>query len=244
MLARTSTSTTNPRFDDSSLQTKANGVSPSLFSANSTGACPDCQGLGLIYTDLAFMEGVKSTCETCGGRRFKEEVLAYRLRGESISDVPEMTAAEAVEFFTENRIRDVLRAVTDVGLDHLRLGRPLSTLSGGECQRVKLATELHRQGSVYVMDEPTTGLHMSDVAHLLAVVDRLVDRGNTVVVIEHNLDVIKNADWIVDLGPEGGGAGDRVIFEGAPAELLDATDSHTAEYLRRDLAAALAPAAT
>ena len=216
---------------------KANGVSASLFSANSTGACPDCQGLGVIYTDLAFMEGVKSTCETCGGRRFKEEVLAYRLRGRSISDVLEMTAAEALEFFTEKRIREVLRAVNDVGLDYLRLGQPLSTLSGGECQRVKLATELHKKGSVYVMDEPTTGLHMSDVAHLLQVIDRLVDQGNTVVVIEHNLDVIKNADWIIDLGPEGGSGGGRVVFTGTPAELLDAPDSHTAEYLRRDLAA-------
>ncbi|MEV5414159.1 excinuclease ABC subunit UvrA [Thermopolyspora sp. NPDC052614] len=221
---------------------KANGVSPSLFSANSTGACPDCQGLGLIYTDLAFMEGVKSTCETCGGRRFKEEVLAYGLRGKSISDVLEMTAAEAVEFFTEKKIRDVLRAVNDVGLDYLRLGQPLSTLSGGECQRVKLATELHKKGSVYVMDEPTTGLHMSDVSHLLAVIDRLVDQGNSVVVIEHNLDVIKNADWIIDLGPEGGTDGGRVIFEGTPADLLDAPNSHTAEFLRRDLANTLAAA--
>jgi len=211
---------------------KANGVSPSLFSANSAGACPDCQGLGVIYTDLAFMEGVKSTCETCAGRRFKEEVLAYRLRGRSISDVLEMSAAEALEFFTERKIRDVLRAVNDVGLDYLRLGQPLSTLSGGECQRVKLATELHKQGSVYVMDEPTTGLHMSDVSHLLGVIDRLVDQGNTVVVIEHNLDVIKHADWIIDLGPEGGSAGGEVVFTGTPAELLEFPHSHTAAALR------------
>jgi excinuclease UvrABC ATPase subunit len=216
---------------------KANGVSPSLFSANSAGACPDCQGLGLIYTDLAFMEGIKATCELCGGRRFKDEVLAYELRGASISDVLEMTAAEALEFFPEKKIRDVLRAVNDVGLDYLRLGQPLSTLSGGECQRVKLATELHKDGSVYIMDEPTTGLHMSDVSHLLAVIDRLVDRGNSVIVIEHNLDVIKNADWIVDLGPEGGSAGGRIVFEGTPADLLTARGSHTADFLRRDLGA-------
>jgi len=215
---------------------KANGVSPSLFSANSAGACPDCQGLGVIYTDLAFMEGVKSTCETCAGRRFKEEVLGYTLRGRSISDVLEMSAAEALEFFTERKIREVLRAVNDVGLDYLRLGQPLSTLSGGECQRVKLATELHKRGSVYVMDEPTTGLHMSDVTHLLGVIDRLVDQGNTVVVIEHNLDVIKNADWIIDLGPEGGSAGGEVVFTGTPAELLEVPHSHTAAALRERVA--------
>ncbi|MEU6068674.1 MULTISPECIES: excinuclease ABC subunit UvrA [Streptomyces] len=217
---------------------KANGVSAALFSANSKGACSNCQGLGVLYTDLAFMETLKSVCEACGGRRFSAEVLGHRLRGRSISDVLEMTAAEAADFFTEPRLRPALHALNDVGLDYLRLGQPLSTLSGGECQRLKLATDLHRVGSVYVMDEPTTGLHMSDTHRLLGIVERLVDQGNTVIVIEHNLDVVKSADWIIDLGPEGGSGGGRVLFEGTPADLQKSTGSHTAEYLRRDLSAA------
>lgn len=214
---------------------RANGVSASLFSANSKGACPNCQGLGVLYTDLAFMEMLKSVCEVCRGRRFSEDVLRHRLRGRSISDVLEMTTAEAADFFTESKLRSVLHALNEVGLDYLRLGQPLSTLSGGECQRLKLAADLHRVGSVYVMDEPTTGLHMSDVHRLLGIVERLVDQGNTVIVIEHNLDVVKSADWIIDLGPEGGSGGGRVLFEGIPVDLLKAADSHTAEYLRREL---------
>ncbi|MEU2298010.1 excinuclease ABC subunit UvrA [Streptomyces antibioticus] len=214
---------------------KANGVSASLFSANSKGACANCQGLGVLYTDLAFLETLKSVCEVCRGRRFSEDVLGHRLRGRSISDVLEMTAAEAADFFTEPKLRPVLHALNDVGLDYLRLGQPLSTLSGGECQRLKLAADLHRVGSVYVMDEPTTGLHMSDVQRLLGIVERLVDQGNTVIVIEHNLDVVRSADWIIDLGPEGGSGGGHVLFEGTPADLLKTTDSHTAAYLRADL---------
>jgi len=213
---------------------KANGVNAGLFSFNSKGACPNCQGLGVLYTDLGFMDGFKSPCDVCHGRRFSEEVLGYQLRGKSIADVLELTAAEAVEFFTEKKLRAILTAVNDVGLDYLRLGQPLSTLSGGECQRIKLATELHKTGTVYVLDEPTTGLHMSDIQHLLEMVDRLVNQGNSVVVIEHNLDVIKNADWIIDLGPEGGTKGGEVLFTGPPAELLKA-DTYTAEAVRRDL---------
>ncbi|XCM33542.1 excinuclease ABC subunit UvrA [Streptomyces parvus] len=215
---------------------KANGVSASLFSANSQGACPNCQGLGMIYTDLAFLETLKSVCEVCHGRRFTEEVLEKRLRGRSISDVLEMTAAEAVEFFTEPKLRRILLALNEVGLEYLRLGQPLSTLSGGECQRLKLATDLHRTGGVYVLDEPTTGLHMSDTQRLLGIMQRLVTQGNTVLVIEHNLDVVKSADWIIDLGPEAGSGGGQVLFEGTPAELVKSGTSHTAEYLRRDLA--------
>ncbi|WP_417629450.1 ATP-binding cassette domain-containing protein [Nonomuraea guangzhouensis] len=214
---------------------RAASVSASLFSANSKGACPDCQGLGIVYTDLAFMDGLKSTCEVCQGRRFRPEVLEHKLDGKSISDVLEMTAAEALEFFPQPKLGKVLRAVNDVGLDYLTLGQPLSTLSGGECQRLKLATELHKSGTVYVLDEPTTGLHMSDVKRLLDIMDRLVDAGNSVIVIEHDLDVVKNADWVIDLGPEGGGQGGRVLFEGTPRDLLAATGSHTAEFLRRDL---------
>ena len=216
---------------------RANDVSASLFSANSTGACDECQGLGVVYTDLAFLEGITSTCEVCRGRRFKDEVLAHRLRGATISDVLDMTVAEALGFFTaERKVRTILRAVVDVGLDYLRLGQPLSTLSGGECQRIKLATRLHEQGTVYVLDEPTTGLHMSDVRRLLAVIDRLVDGGNSVVVIEHDLDVVKRADWVIDLGPEGGSGGGRLLFAGTPSDFVRAPDSHTAAFLRRDLA--------
>jgi excinuclease UvrABC ATPase subunit len=210
----------------------ANNVSASLFSFNSKGACENCQGLGVIYTDLAFLSGVKTPCEACEGRRFKDEVLEYLLNGRSISDVLAMTVAQALEFFTIKEVKRKLQAMSDVGLDYLTLGQPLSTLSGGECQRIKLASELHKKGSIYVMDEPTTGLHMSDVGHLLQVIDRLVEGGNTVVVIEHNLHVIKNADWIIDMGPEGGSKGGRIMFTGTPAQLLDATQSLTSAHLR------------
>jgi excinuclease UvrABC ATPase subunit len=210
----------------------ANKVSPSLFSFNSKGACENCQGLGVIYTDLAYLDEVKTPCEVCGGKRFKDEVLEYKLNGKSISDVLGMSVQEALDFFVVKEIVRRLQAMSDVGLNYLTLGQPLSTLSGGECQRIKLASELHKKGSVYVMDEPTTGLHMSDIRHLLAIMDRLVDTGNTVIVIEHNLDVIKNADWIIDMGPEGGNKGGRVMFEGTPQQLLDCKQSLTSAYLR------------
>jgi excinuclease UvrABC ATPase subunit len=209
----------------------ANKVSPSLFSFNSKGACETCQGLGVIYTNLAFLDEVKTPCETCGGKRFREEVLAYTLDGKSISDVLALSVREALGFFTAKEVVRRLQALSDVGLDYLTLGQPLSTLSGGECQRIKLASELHKKGSVYVMDEPTTGLHMSDIGHLLAIMNRLVDAGNTVIVIEHNLDIIKNADWIIDMGPQGGHKGGRVLFEGTPQELLHAPQSLTSAYL-------------
>jgi excinuclease UvrABC ATPase subunit len=186
-----------------------------------------------VYTDLSFFESVKTPCEVCQGRRFKEEVLAYKLKGKSIVEVLEMTVLQALEHFDQPEIQRKLMAMRDVGLDYLTLGQPLNTLSGGECQRIKLAGELHRQGSIYVLDEPTTGLHMSDISQLLGVLNGLVEAGNTVVVIEHNLHVIKNADWIIDLGPEGGSGGGQVIFEGTPKELLMAEGSHTAEYMRR-----------
>src|SRR5260221_443671 len=211
---------------------KANDVSASLFSFNSKGACETCQGLGVVYTDVAFLDEVKTLCETCGGKRFKDEVLAYALNGKSISDVLAMSIREALEYFTVKEIVRRLQALSDVGLDYLTLGQPLSTLSGGECQRIKLASELHKKGSVYVMDEPTTGLHMSDINNLLGIINRLVDTGNTVVVIEHNLDVIKNADWIIDMGPEGGNKGGKVIFEGTPKQLLSAKQSLTSKYIQ------------
>lgn len=214
---------------------RANEVSPSLFSFNSAGSCPNCNGLGVVYTDLAFMEGIVSTCEICEGRRFKAEVLAYHLRGKTISDVLDMTAEEALDFFSEKKIRAVLRAMNDVGLGYLRLGQPLSTISGGEGQRLKLATELHKQGSVYVMDEPTTGLHLSDIGLLMAIIDRLVDAKNTVILIEHHLDVIRQADWVIDMGPEGGSQGGRVIFTGTPSALCAASGSLTGAHLARSL---------
>ncbi len=214
---------------------KSNGVSPSLFSFNSKGACPNCQGLGVIYTDLAFMEGYKSPCDICEGKRFTADVLEHKVRGRSISDILEMTSAEALDFFTEKNVVKVLAALVDVGLGYLKIGQPLNTLSGGECQRLKLATELHKKSSIYVMDEPTTGLHMSDVGHLLEIIERLVSQGNTVIVIEHDLDVIKNADWIIDLGPDAGSAGGEVVFEGTPSDLVKAANSLTADHVRRDL---------
>jgi excinuclease ABC A subunit len=210
----------------------ANKVQASLFSFNSKGACENCQGLGVVYTELSFFDSVKSPCEVCGGKRFKDEVLAYKLNGKSISDVLAMNVQDALEYFELKEVVKKLQAMSDVGLDYLSLGQPLSTLSGGECQRIKLASELHKQGSIYIMDEPTTGLHMSDIGHLMQVIDRLVDSGNTVVVIEHNLHVIKNADWIIDMGPEGGSKGGKVMFEGTPKELLKAKQSLTSEYLR------------
>ncbi len=210
----------------------ANKVSPSLFSFNSEGACENCQGLGVIYTEIPAMGEVKSPCEICEGKRFKDEVLDYKLNGKSINDVLEMTVSQALEYFTIDKVKSKLQAMSDVGLDYLTLGQPLSTLSGGECQRIKLASELHKQGSIYVLDEPTTGLHMSDISHLLAIMNRLVDAGNTVIVIEHNTRVIKNADWIIDMGPEGGTKGGKVMFEGTPKQLLSAKNSLTSEYMR------------
>jgi excinuclease UvrABC ATPase subunit len=210
----------------------ANNVSASLFSFNSEGACENCQGAGVTYTDLAFLDGIKIPCEICQGKRFKEQVLTYLLDGKSIADVLNLTIKDALDFFQPKEIKKKLQALCDVGLDYLTLGQPLSTLSGGECQRIKLASELHKKGSIYVLDEPTTGLHMSDIDHLLAIINRLVDSGNTVIVIEHNLSVIKNADWIIDMGPEGGHKGGRVIFEGTPKDLLSAKESITSLYLR------------
>lgn len=209
----------------------ANKVSQGLFSFNSKGACENCQGLGVVYTDLAFLDSVKLPCEVCGGRRFKEEVLAYKLNGKSIAEVLEMTVEQALDFFQLKEVVRKLQAMSDVGLNYITLGQPLSTLSGGECQRIKLASELHKKGSIYVMDEPTTGLHMSDIGHLLEIMNRLVDAGNTVIVIEHNLDVISQADWIIDMGPDGGSKGGQVVFEGAPPQIIQAEQSITGRYL-------------
>ncbi|RKS05978.1 excinuclease ABC A subunit [Nocardiopsis sp. Huas11] len=215
---------------------KANGVKPALFSANSEGACPNCNGAGVIYTDLGIMAGVATTCEECEGKRFQASVLEHRLGGRDISEVLAMSVAEAEEFFGEGEARTpaahaVLKRLDDVGLGYLRLGQPLTTLSGGERQRLKLATHMAEKGGVYVLDEPTTGLHLADVEHLLALLDRLVDSGKSVIVIEHHQAVMAHADWIIDLGPGAGHDGGRIVFEGTPADLVAARSTLTGEHL-------------
>ena len=210
---------------------KANGVDAALFSANSKGACPDCNGLGVIFTDLAHLDPMATVCETCNGKRFLPEVLEHRLRGRSIADVYEINVADAVGFFTEPAIAKILKGLDEVGLGYLTLGQPLSTLSGGERQRLKLAAELGKTGNIYVLDEPTTSLHMNDVDTQIGLFDRLVDAGSTVIVIEHNLDVISRADWVIDLGPGAGHDGGAVQFEGPPADLAGRADTLTGRYL-------------
>jgi excinuclease UvrABC ATPase subunit len=211
---------------------KANSVDASLFSANSKGACPDCEGMGVIYTDFAHLDPVITVCESCEGKRFTGDVLAYTLRGKTIADVYDFTVDAAAAFFTEPAIHRPLAALRDVGLGYLGLGRAVSSLSGGERQRLKLAGELHRSGQTYILDEPTTGLHMADVAVLIGVLDRLVDAGSTVVVIEHDLDVVARADWVIDLGPGAGSDGGRIVFTGPPAALAQDRQSLTGRYLR------------
>lgn len=212
---------------------RANKVDAGLFSFNSKGACDNCKGAGFLTTDLGFLDDAKTPCDVCGGKRFKDEVLAYKYNSKSITEVLDLTMAEAHKFFDLPEIAGYLQALNDVGLEYLTLGQPLSTLSGGECQRIKLASELHKKGSVYVLDEPTTGLHISDIARLHKLIDQLVEDGNTVITIEHNVDVIRQADWIIDLGPEGGDKGGKIMFEGTPKDLLSAKNSLTGEYLRK-----------
>ena len=216
---------------------KANGVKPALFSANSAGACPECKGNGVIYTDLAFMAGVVSVCEACEGKRFTAEVLEYRLRDANIADVLEMSVEEAAGFFTEKAILPMLGALADVGLGYVRLGQPLTTLSGGERQRIKLAIEVERASEVLVLDEPTTGLHMDDVDKLVDLLNALVDRGRTLIVIEHDLDVVAGADWVIDIGPGPGRDGGSVVFAGPPRALVGAEGSLTGRHLSERLAA-------
>ncbi|SDC16741.1 ATP-binding cassette domain-containing protein [Actinokineospora iranica] len=211
---------------------KANGVKAALFSANSEGACPNCKGIGLVYTDLAMMAGVASVCEVCEGKRFTAEVLTHKLRGKDISEVLAMSVTEARDFFTIAAVSRILDRLVDVGLGYLSLGQPLTTLSGGERQRLKLAIRMAEKGSTYVLDEPTTGLHLADVDKLLALMDRLVDDGNTVVVIEHHQAVMAHADWLIDLGPGAGHDGGQIVFTGTPADLVATSDSLTAQHLR------------
>lgn len=212
------------------------GAEASLFSFNSKGGCLVCGIRGSIVTELVFMDPVTTTCEACEGRRYSQEALSYRYHGKNIVEILDMSAAEARDFFREHRkIRKALDAMIEVGLPYLSLGQPLSTLSGGERQRVKLAKYLDKKGNIYVLDEPTTGLHASDVETLMALFDRLVSRGNTVIVIEHNLDVMKQADYLIDVGPDGGSAGGEIVFTGTPSEMATTGRTITAEYLRRAL---------
>jgi excinuclease UvrABC ATPase subunit len=221
---------------------KENGVKPALFSANSEGACPNCNGNGVIYTDLGMMSGVATVCEVCGGRRFMADVLDYSLGGKDISEVLALPVTEALAFFSAGGAGDVpaaeriLQRLADVGLGYLAIGQPLTTLSGGERQRLKLATRMGESGGVYVLDEPTTGLHLADVEQLLGLLDQLVDDGKSVIVIEHHQAVMAHADWIIDLGPGAGHDGGRVVFEGTPADLVAAkkktlTGEHLAAYV-------------
>jgi excinuclease ABC A subunit len=215
---------------------KANDVKPALFSANSEGACPTCNGAGVIYTDLAMMAGVATTCEECEGKRFQAEVLEYKLGGKDISEVLAMPVEEAEAFFGAGEAKTpaahmILTHLADVGLGYISLGQPLTTLSGGERQRLKLATHLAEKGGVYVLDEPTTGLHLADVEQLLGLLDRLVDSGKSVIVINHHQAVMAHADWIIDLGPGAGHDGGRIVFEGTPADLVAARSTVTGEHL-------------
>jgi excinuclease UvrABC ATPase subunit len=215
---------------------KAGGVKPALFSPNSEGACPECKGAGVIYTDLGMMAGVTTPCQECEGKRFDASVLEYKFGGKDISEVLAMSVTEAKEFFGDGEAQvpaahKILDRLADVGLGYLSLGQPLTTLSGGERQRLKLATHMGEKGGVYVLDEPTTGLHLADVEQLLRLLDQLVDSGKSVIVIEHHQGVMAHADWIIDLGPGAGHDGGRIVFEGTPADLAAARSTLTGEHL-------------
>ena len=214
------------------LLAQESGKEEGLFSFNSKGACPVCGGRGVIVTELAFMDPVVTECETCGGVRYNEEALACTYKGKNIVELLALTASQALEVFEDVKIRKRLKVMQQVGLSYLTLGQPLSTLSGGERQRIKLAKNLGKKGSIIVMDEPTTGLHMSDIQNLLKLFDLIVSRGNTLVVIEHNLDVMKQADWIIDIGPDGGNCGGEVVFTGTPADMIKSGATLTADSLR------------
>jgi len=213
----------------------ATGERANLFSFNSKGACPKCKGRGWLSVEMSFLDDVKIICDECEGKRYRNEVLELQYKGKNISEVLDMTASEATEYFEDNKINRRLRILEEVGLGYITLGQTVSSLSGGEAQRIKLARELHKKGNIYVLDEPTTGLHMADIEQLLKVVERLVDAGNTVIVIEHNLDVIKHADWVIDMGPEGGSRGGEIIAEGPPEKIAETEASYTGQYLKKVL---------
>ncbi|BAI62115.1 putative UvrABC system protein A [Methanocella paludicola SANAE] len=214
---------------------RANGVTSNLFSFNSDGACPKCNGQGFVEVEMHFLENIRVTCTECGGKRYTKEVLDLKYKGKNIAEVLEMTVDEALAFFEDKAVRHKLGTMKEVGLGYLTLGQTLSSLSGGEAQRLKLAEQLHKKGNIYVMDEPTTGLHMADVQVLLDIIHKLVKAKNTVIVIEHNLDVIKHADWVIDMGPEGGRKGGEIIAEGTPEDVAKVERSYTGRYLREML---------
>ncbi len=214
---------------------KETHTTAALFSFNSSGACQKCKGLGKISIEMSFLDAIEIICDECNGKRYQENVLVLKYKRKSIFDVLNMTIKEAADFFQETEIKKRLHILCDVGLHYLEIGQPLSTLSGGEAQRIKLASELHKKGTVYIMDEPTTGLHMADIDRLLAIIRKLVENNNTVVIIEHNLDIIKHADWIIDLGPEGGAKGGEIIIEGTPEEVARCEKSFTGRYLKHRL---------
>lgn len=210
---------------------EANNVESGLFSYNSKGGCETCGGTGTVELNLSFMDKMEVECSECHGDRYKQDVLQYLYKGKNIVEIMDMPVAEALDFFEVKSIQSKLKSMNTVGLGYLSLGQPLSTLSGGECQRLKLAKELNTKGNFYILDEPTTGLHMSDVSNILNIIDKLVEKGNTVIVIEHNLDVIRNSDWIIDLGPDGGTGGGEILYEGPPSGILDCERSVTAKYI-------------
>ena len=218
------------------LLAKENHVSESLFTFNGKGACPVCKGRGFITTELVFMEPVTTMCECCNGTRYSKEALGYFYRGKSVVDILYMSVEEAYDFFTENRkIKEKLSALMEVGLPYISLGQPLATFSGGERQRVKLAQHINKKGNIYILDEPTTGLHPSDVEKIMRIFECIVDRGNTVIIIEHNTDVMKLADYLIDVGPDGGTRGGRIVFTGTPKEMLEKGETITARYLRNHM---------
>lgn len=210
----------------------ATGADASMFSFNSKGACPKCNGQGVLSFELHFLDAVKTHCDECDGKRYNPEVLQLNYKNYNIAQVLDMSVNQAIDFFTSSRIKKHLKILSDVGLGYLKIGQPLNTLSGGEAQRLKIATELHNESNIYIMDEPTTGLHMSDIENFYRIVKALVENKNTVVIIEHNLDIIKHADWIIDMGPEGGRFGGELIFQGIPEDLMLCERSYTGKYLK------------
>lgn len=211
---------------------KENGVGPEWFSSNSKGACPVCNGSGEIKPDVAFADAVAIICEECGGGRFNFKALSFSYLRKNIQEVLALTIDQALTFFSEKKIISRLKSLQDVGLGYMTLGQSTSTFSGGENQRLKLASELHKKGNIYVLDEPSTGLHHHDIKRLVALFDQLINQGNTVIIVEHRLEMIALADWIIDLGPYGGNEGGRVVFSGTPADLMECNESVTARYLK------------
>ncbi len=210
---------------------KSSGQPAGFFSSNSTGACPQCHGKGVVSLNLSFMDDVEVECSLCHGTKFKAEVLQYEIRGHNIVDMMQMTVEEAVQFFNDKKIASKLAAVENVGLSYLEIGQTLDTLSGGEGQRLKIAAELQNAGNLYILDEPTTGLHTADTKNLIRIINDLVNAGNTVIVIEHNLDVMRAADWLIDVGPDGGSRGGEIVYQGVPAGVVDCERSITGKYL-------------